>query len=68
VAINYELSNGIKLPKDVYYHKGEAIRLINRNIVGTNEIPSDELIGAVAILANCEVSSRSRNFNQVLNN
>jgi hypothetical protein len=55
VALNYDLSHHLAISNEVFYHKGEAIRLVNRTINNTISAPIDKLVGAVAILANCEV-------------
>jgi hypothetical protein len=47
----------LALSDQVFYHKGEAIRLISQNIRDMNITSTEKLIGAIAILANCEVSS-----------
>jgi hypothetical protein len=55
VALNYDLSHHLAISDEVFYHKGEAIRLVNRTINNAIPEPIDKLVGAVAILANCEV-------------
>lgn len=56
VALHYDFSHHLAMSHEVFYHKGEAIRLINESIGQANTAPTDKLVGAVAILANCEVS------------
>jgi hypothetical protein len=61
VAINLGLNRAnTSDPNEVFreavYNQTEAVRDVNRRLNATDAYLSDGLVGAVAILANCEVS------------
>ena len=56
-ALNICGLQGIPVSPDVFYFKGETIRIINERLGNVKEMASDGMIGAVASLAHLEVSS-----------
>jgi hypothetical protein len=50
------INNSDEIFHEAVYNQTEAIRDVNRRLSTANACLSDGLIGAVAILANCEVS------------
>ncbi|KAF2809470.1 uncharacterized protein BDZ99DRAFT_463264 [Mytilinidion resinicola] len=59
VAQHFHLSHGMDETAEVSYYRNEAIRMINQRLVAGDAPPDDALIGAVALLANCETSNGS---------
>lgn len=55
VALNYDLRHGVQDSAVCLYHGGEAFRAINERIADTDEVFSNQTIGAVAMLVNKEV-------------
>ena len=57
-AVHLALLHGGILGEEVFYHKGETIRLVNNRLRDPEQGATDGTIGAVACLTIIEVSSR----------
>ena len=55
-ALSYCAIQGYPLGPDIFYYKGETIKLINDRLKDRNERTTDAMIVAVACLAHIEVS------------
>lgn len=63
VAQHEAMSRGTPFPEKYYYHRGMAISIVTSRLVHPVEAISDQTIGAVALLANSDVSMILFHFN-----
>jgi hypothetical protein len=56
ISLHYDLNQGHGVSRECLFHRGEALRIVNERLAASPRDVSDHTIGAIASLANFDVS------------
>jgi hypothetical protein len=62
ISLHYDLKIGQGVSRECLYHRGEALRIVNERLRISSDMVDDYTIGAIASLANFDVSTSQKSL------